>query len=170
MFGSFNSKCLRLCYIYCRFGEQLLALCWWVGQVSTTEHSCSWLLPHVSQNRYLHSGENSVFPVCDPRQNQLSFPHFADSWCSSGRFFMVAACDQVQPVTKCLKHHSFFRDNQVRELTRPGWDSSDGCGQWWEWDKPSGREHPENKLGFSQWTVGDQVQGSLEIWIRNICR
>lgn len=106
MFGSFNSKCLRLCYIYCRFGEQLLALCWWVGQVSTTEHSYSWLLPHVSQNRYLHNGENSVFPVCDPRQNQLSFPHFADSWCSSGRFFMVAACDQVLKTSLFLQGQS----------------------------------------------------------------
>ena len=45
-----------------------------------------------------------------------------------------------QPVTRFLQCHCFLRDNQVREVTWPGWDSNDGHGQQWGWNKPRRRD------------------------------
>lgn len=99
MFGSPNSKCPGLCYIYCKLGEQLLALCWWAGQVSSTEHPCNWLLPHVVPpwNGYLACWKSNIMTFAGSwsQAKHSSFPPFVSSWCSSGRLFMVEACGQV---------------------------------------------------------------------------
>lgn len=129
VFSSPDSKCPRLCCIYCKFGEQLLALCWWAGQVSSTEPPCNWLLPRVlpPRNWYLACWESNTVT-----SSQFVIPGkpLSLSHTLHPRGAALEGFSWLQPVARFLKHHCFFRDNQGRELTWPGWDSSDGCGHW----------------------------------------
>lgn len=122
IFGCPNPSCPRHCYIYCKFGnnllltiyckfdEQLLVLWWWT-QVSNNAHPCNWLLLHISPrwNWYLACWEShDIFPVFDPRQSHASLPHLAPSWCSSGRLFMAADHDQVLNMALFLQGQSGY--------------------------------------------------------------